>query len=111
MAALPPNDPNNNPHLQNEISNAVMRFEAGGQTEKAARIESHARRCGTPEPIAKYSFPTAAVPLGRVNAWVAPGGDARRYSYTDPSGMVEDSYMGPSGILGNLFLGPGPYKN
>ena len=101
MAALPPNDPNNNPHKLNEIKSgkATVRFEAGGQTEKAARLQSavHAARCGTPEPSVKFSL---FQPSMRENFELAPGGDERR---VHPGGNY---HLGPG-----FFLGPGPYKN
>jgi hypothetical protein len=102
MAALPPNDPNNNPHLQNEINSgkAVVRFEAGGQTEKAARLQStvHARRCGTPEPSAKYYSNVPGVDFS-----LAPGGDERR--------VYKSSTVAYPLYTSSFYLGPGPYKN
>ena len=98
MAALPPNDPNNNPHLQNEINsgNAAVRFESGGQTEKAARLQSHAARCGTPEASAKYCTNVPGVDFA-----LAPGGDERRG--TGQIAMARPLYRS------SFYLGPGPY--
>jgi len=115
----PPQPPGNNPHRENELrrGQAASRFESGPQSVRAARIETHARRARSPEPVSKQVTKQFMIDVHDVYAspWddfiypKMPGGD--RHRSTNEVGRMYSPYWHPNPVPNWQSYGHGPLVN